>query len=447
MSPEHLRNCIAAARRKDHNETQPEAGRKDPAVEDGGWLDMSRNTPFAMRETTGKFAFQSCCWREARLTVHHLTQVHRTSEPLLLDALTDLRAGDPSTAAIEELRAATSRPLPPRDGVEPTTLYPKKRSVAVENAQKLGQLDASTAQTYEANDTVEKHEQAPSWVEEKDLLGDKFFLEDCQAGQAIELRLGAQVMLLRNETSNADGHEQRVPGARRLVNGSRGVIVAYDYACPHRSDDRPADAGVGGGRGGGGSGDGSGGGPSVAQPTCACGNPAAWACPRKRCGNCCGGCERHGSGRGGGSSGRSNDGGGASAALQREADPRAGDDYMEMPPPMPTGPPPATALLSPLWVCVRHPTDPTASAWRHKMSGELRLERPPPVLYPVVRFVGKKPGEPGRTKLIRPEPFERTIYLKGTLVRTQVPLALAWALVRVARPRPAPPLVASTDYR
>ena len=38
------------------------------AVEDGGWLDMSKNTPFAMKETTGKFAFQSCCWREANLT-------------------------------------------------------------------------------------------------------------------------------------------------------------------------------------------------------------------------------------------------------------------------------------------------------------------------------------------------------------------------------------------
>ena len=43
-------------------------------------------------------------------------------------------------------------------------------------------------------------------------------------------------------------------------------------------------------------------------------------------------------------------------------------------------------------------------------------------LYPLVRFLNK------RVKLIKPEPFEKEIYLLGTCSRTQVPLALAWAL-------------------
>ena len=57
-------------------------------------------------------------------------------------------------------------------------------------------------------------------------------------------------MLLRNESANADGHEMRTPGARRLVNGSRGVVIGFDYACPLRTDDR-AEAGGGGEAGGG----------------------------------------------------------------------------------------------------------------------------------------------------------------------------------------------------
>ena len=65
----------------------------DPHLVHGGWLDMSKNTPFGLRETTGKFAFQSAAWRAARFRVHHLLTVHRTREPLLLSALTDLRAG------------------------------------------------------------------------------------------------------------------------------------------------------------------------------------------------------------------------------------------------------------------------------------------------------------------------------------------------------------------
>ena len=50
---DHLRNCVAAARRKDNNESREAACNADPAVDDpslqnGGWMDMSRNTPFAM---------------------------------------------------------------------------------------------------------------------------------------------------------------------------------------------------------------------------------------------------------------------------------------------------------------------------------------------------------------------------------------------------------------
>lgn len=101
---QHLGNCVAAARRKDNKESKDEAKRRDPAVDDagalnGGWLDMSKNTPFGMTETTAKFAFQSAAWRDAHFHVHHLSTVHRTSEPLLLDALTDLRAGVPGAAA------------------------------------------------------------------------------------------------------------------------------------------------------------------------------------------------------------------------------------------------------------------------------------------------------------------------------------------------------------
>ena len=139
-------------------------------------------------------------------------QVHRTSEPLLLDALTDLRAGVPGTAAVGKLLDATRRPLPPRDGVEATTLYPKKTSVAQQNAAKLLELDLSTRQQYVANDAVELSEDAPWWVKKEEMLGDKFFTEDCQAGKHLELRLHAQVMLLRNETASTDETERRDEG-------------------------------------------------------------------------------------------------------------------------------------------------------------------------------------------------------------------------------------------
>jgi hypothetical protein len=200
-TPGHLENCIRAARRKDNQESLEEAGAKDPAVNDrnrenGGWLDMSKNTPFGMRETTGKFAFQSIAWRDANLTVHHLQRVHRTKEAKLLDALTDLRAGLSSTPSIRTLVAETQRPLPRREGIDATTLYPKKRNVQIENIAKLQLLDVNTAHRYIAFDTVDISADAPSWVDERSLRDNTFFKDDCQAVKQLELRLGAQVIIL-----------------------------------------------------------------------------------------------------------------------------------------------------------------------------------------------------------------------------------------------------------
>jgi hypothetical protein len=140
---------------------------------------------------------------------------------------------------------------------------------------------------------------------------------------------------------------------------------------------------------------------------CNCGNPAARECTRRRCGNCCSGCPRHGGG-GHGGGGYGGNAGPAAAAVSAPIDPRCGDDYRAAPPPMPTDPPPEMALISPLWegISTRDGEGGASrEAWRHRVTGQLVYEKPAPMLYPVVRFVGKN-GQPGRIKLIRPEPFE-----------------------------------------
>ena len=72
-----------------------------------------------MLETTAKFAFQSAAWRDAHFQVHHLRTVHRTREPLLLDALTDLRAGVPGAAAGSKVaRCPHRRPRPARTSAD-----------------------------------------------------------------------------------------------------------------------------------------------------------------------------------------------------------------------------------------------------------------------------------------------------------------------------------------
>jgi hypothetical protein len=130
--------------------------------------------------------------------------------------------------------AVVSRPLPERDGIVPTVLYARKRDVQRDNDTQLARLDPASRQVYRAEDSVSLHEDAPPWVTEAKLLGNSFFKSDCQAVSEIELRTGAQVMLLKNEM---EPEGTSIPRSQRLVNGSRGVVIGWDWAL-QQSDDR-----------------------------------------------------------------------------------------------------------------------------------------------------------------------------------------------------------------
>ena len=64
-------------------------------------------------ETKGKWAFQTCCWRDARFECIELQKCYRTGDPILLNALHELRRGHASHPAVQRLVQATQRPLPP----------------------------------------------------------------------------------------------------------------------------------------------------------------------------------------------------------------------------------------------------------------------------------------------------------------------------------------------
>lgn len=54
------------------------------------------------------------------------------------------------TPRVRALIDATARPLPPLDGVAPTTLYPLRNDVGKLNDEMLHTLDRTTAKTYQA---------------------------------------------------------------------------------------------------------------------------------------------------------------------------------------------------------------------------------------------------------------------------------------------------------
>jgi ATP-dependent DNA helicase PIF1 len=85
-----------------------------------------------------------------------------------------------------------------------------------ENLSEINKLTGETY-TYGSLDTVEREKGTGKWVE-KQLKANQFF-KNCIAEDDLQLKVGAQVMLVKNEARGS-----------KLVNGSRGKVVGFQKA-------------------------------------------------------------------------------------------------------------------------------------------------------------------------------------------------------------------------
>ncbi|DBA78175.1 hypothetical protein WJX79_002289 [Trebouxia sp. C0005] len=149
-----------------------------------------------------KFAFEAATWR---LCVHHcaqLTRVFRQADQEFVDMLASIRSGrcNPKGSLVEQLQGRCGQALDTSDGILPTKLYTHREDVDLVNSHQLQALPAQPVR-YVAQDS------GPS----TDLLKTA-----CPARGTVELKEGAQVMLIRTLSTS-----------RGLVNGSRGVVEKF----------------------------------------------------------------------------------------------------------------------------------------------------------------------------------------------------------------------------
>lgn len=177
-------------------------------------VNAHRPVPYGLEECTGKFCFQSMAWQILNLEVVQLEHVYRTNDPILINGLRALRNGSCDDEDVRRLIQETSRPLQNVHGIVPTHILPKRDVVSSMNQKQLEQLDKTTSHVYEAHDKVDLDGSVGTWAK-AELEQDRFF-KDCPAEKSIELRVGAQVLLLKN-----------VADYGNLVNGSRGVVIGF----------------------------------------------------------------------------------------------------------------------------------------------------------------------------------------------------------------------------
>ncbi|KAL1961677.1 hypothetical protein VTN77DRAFT_1315 [Rasamsonia byssochlamydoides] len=170
-----------------------------------------------------KFAFDAATWNTCIQHTVLLTHVFRQKDPEFAAMLNEMRLGKISQRTIEAFKKL-SRPLNFHDSLEATELFPTRAEVDNANSLRMSRLSGEVM-TFHAVDSGSIQDTQ---------IRDKL-LANCMAPPVIQLKKGAQVMLIKNMEDT-------------LVNGSLGRVVAFmdettfDYYRTHE-DDYIADAG------------------------------------------------------------------------------------------------------------------------------------------------------------------------------------------------------------
>ena len=149
-----------------------------------------------------RFAFEAKAWKEADVETVEMTTVVRQADAGFAALLHRVRRGVPTAEDLEVLRSRVSAARP-TDGFEPVRLFNTNRDVDSFNWEHLVNKCSGDGYEYEAKDTGEEWQLAK-------------LRKDCIAPQRLTLRIGAQVMLLKNYFDLG------------LVNGSVGVVTEFD---------------------------------------------------------------------------------------------------------------------------------------------------------------------------------------------------------------------------
>lgn len=145
------------------------------------------------------FAFDAQTWDTSIDHTIGLTQVFRQRDPEFAQMLNEMRLGKISDKTVQAFKAL-SRPLKFDDGVDSAELFPTRNQVEYSNQTRLRELPGESYR-YDAADAGKE--------DRRDKL-----LSNMMAPKSIELKLNAQVMLIKNLDDT-------------LVNGSLGKVIGF----------------------------------------------------------------------------------------------------------------------------------------------------------------------------------------------------------------------------
>lgn len=163
--------------------------------------DFFQLPPVPDRESRAvQFAFDASTWTTSIAHTIGLTEVFRQRDPEFAHMLNEMRLGRVSDETVRAFRQM-ARPLQFKDGVEATELFPTRMEVERSNLRRLNALPGRSYR-FDSADTGDPK------------IKDKL-LQNMMAPRTIDLKVGAQVMLIKNLDE-------------QLCNGTIGKVKAFE---------------------------------------------------------------------------------------------------------------------------------------------------------------------------------------------------------------------------
>ncbi len=156
-----------------------------------------------LNESDG-LVFESRAFQESKLSIINLSEIFRQSNPVFAEELNRIRFGESSN--ISNILARTGAKLP-SNIIAPIKLFPINRKVDEFNALQMSKLDGESVFFYAQQFGEQRHLEALD--------------KNCLAAKSIEIKIGAQVILLANLDTEAG-----------WVNGTIGKVIRYENNLP-----------------------------------------------------------------------------------------------------------------------------------------------------------------------------------------------------------------------
>lgn len=155
---------------------------------------------------SSSFCFEAEKWKECLDYTIQLVKIYRQEEPELVNLLDELRFGRLSNEAWETIKRLEKEPDWPNDGIKPAQLTATNQEANKVNSYELNKINSSS-QFYQAIDFKDKR-----YGGRPEELS-----RSCIAPEQLELKVGAQVMLIKNLSE-------------KLVNGCQGIVIGFQQS-------------------------------------------------------------------------------------------------------------------------------------------------------------------------------------------------------------------------